>query len=124
MNASALKTEVTLYGEITIYSPAGEITYRGKPDGYSVETSSVTADGNVLVLLKFAAKKFADFNNLVLLSNSGRVIWRAELPEPSSGDAYTEFELSNHRLLANSWSGHRVKINLLDGKLISRKFVK
>jgi len=118
------RIEVTLYGELIIYSPGGVIGYQGKPDGHLVESACATPDDNVLVLLRFGEKKYGAFKNLILLHSDGTVIWRAELPNSSSSDAYVEFQFSNGKLFANSWSGYRVEIDISSGKLVARQFVK
>ena len=118
------RTELTLYGDLTVYSASGEITYQGKPDQYPVDSACVTSGGNVIVLLRFSGKKHGSFENLLMIGPRGEVLWRAELPEPSSGDAYVEFKLNADRLFANSWSGNRVEINLENGKVLSRQFAK
>jgi outer membrane protein assembly factor BamB len=118
------RVEVTLYGELIIYSASGAVIYQGKPDGHLVESACAALNGNVLVFLRFGEKKRGAFNNLILLRPDGTVIWRAELPNSSSGDAYVEFQFSNGKLFANSWSGYRVEIDVSSGKLLTREFVK
>lgn len=120
---ACLKTELNLYNELTIYAANGDILYRGKPEGYSVEKANITETGTV-VLLKYSEKKYGSFENLLLLTQDGTVLWRAELPTSSSTDAYVDFELRNSRLFANSWSCYRVEIDMRTGRILNREFTK
>jgi hypothetical protein len=118
---STIKIETTLDKELVIYSPSGEFTYRGEPDGCPVQSAIATEDDRVIVLWDRLAKSYGSKDNLLLLDIRGQIIWRAELPE-SSSDSYTQFEYSNGRLSAFSWSCHRVEIDMKTGKIFHRVF--
>jgi len=119
-----LKTEVDLYDELIVYSNTGSILYRGKPDGYPVKKAAALENEQIVVLLKFWAKKPGDFENLLLLKSDGGTLWRAQLPNASSGDAYVDFDVIEGKLFANSWSCYRVEIDGQTGRILHREFTK
>jgi hypothetical protein len=119
----SLKTEINLYGELTIFSRGGDILYRGKPQGFPVEKAVLSQNDAIIVLLKYEVKKYGDFENLLLLKPDGTALWYAQLPT-SSGDAYVDFEVSNSKLFANSWSCYRVEIDVQTGKILQQDFTK
>lgn len=75
-----------------------------------------------LILLDIAASKEPAFENLFCIERSGRIKWKAELPE--SQDAFVSFEKSSTHLIANTWKGYRVVLNLETGKIVERQFTK
>jgi len=118
----SLKTGINLYDELTIYSDRGDILYQGQPEGYPVERAEVFEREQVIVLLKYWTKEYGAFQNLLSLKADGKALWHAELP--SSGDAYVDFEVSDGKLFANSWSCCRVEIDTQTGKILDRQFTK
>jgi hypothetical protein len=121
---ASIKIETTLDNELVIHAPTGAIAYRGKPDGYPVLSACATEDDHVLVLWEGWTKKYGSKDNLLLLDSEGRIIWRAQLPDPSSGDSYTEFKYLNGHLTAFSWSCHRVAIDMKTGNILQSEFTK
>src|SRR5689334_8716989 len=107
--ADAMRIEVDLYNELTIFSDAGALLYRGKPEGYPVQKAVAVEGLGTVVLLKYWEKKTGSFENLLLLDTSGAVLWRAQLPS-SSSDAFVDFEFCDGKLIAHSWSCYRVEI--------------
>ena len=122
----ALKSEVNVYGELTIYSVRGDILYEGKPEGYPVERAQVYENEHVIVLLKHwkREKDYGAFENLLLLGSDGAPVWHAELPKTTSGEAYVRFEVIGGKLFANSWSCYRVEISMRTGKIVQSEFTK
>src|SRR3954468_4358644 len=79
-------------------------------------------DSKCLILLDTVASKEPTFENLLCVERDGNVAWKAELPQ--SHDAFVSFENTAEGLIANTWSGYRVRLNSATGKLIERHFVK
>jgi hypothetical protein len=123
MTTSA-KAEINLYGEVCIYSTDGKLLYCAKPDGHPAEKVAVLQSGKTIVLLRYFERKYGSFENLLLLRLDGTVVWRAQLPNTSSGDAYVDFEITDDRVFANSWSCYRVELDMRDGKILQRQFTK
>jgi hypothetical protein len=65
-----------------------------------------------------------NFLNLLRLRHDGTVAWHAQLPDSSGNDAFVEFEWQDGELMANSWSGYRIRIDLQDGSTRDETFVK
>ena len=114
-------------GEICVNNAiTGETIWKGKPEGRNVEIiSPVPDEEDCIVLLDYSASdsKLPD-QNLIRIHPDGTLVWRAELPEPSSSDAYVQFQITNGNLQASSWSGYKVAIDTTNGKISSATFTK
>ena len=119
-----IAVEVNLYGELVLYSSEGQVLYQGKPDGFTVSEACATEAGRIVVLGKTPEKAYLSCQNLLMLDRTGKIIWRAQLPQPSSADAYVSFTYEDGRILANSWSGYRVLIDPNNGRIGSAEFTK
>ena len=83
---------------------------------------TVDDDSKCLILLDTVASKEPTFENLLCVERNGNVVWKAELPQ--SNDAFVSFEQTAEGLVANTWSGYRVRLDPATGKLMERQFVK
>jgi hypothetical protein len=100
-----------------------QLVWRGYLEGRKVEkTAQLPEEGECIVLMERRLSGRSD-PNLWRYAHDKGVVWRAELPE-SGPDSYVNFELEGHELHAGSWSGYRVKVDLADGRIISRTFTK
>lgn len=88
----------------------------------AVRALGIPNSEDAIVLLDYMAKRGA-FANLVRIGPDGAVRWRAQLPTSDPSDAYVNFEL-NGRLSANSWTGHRVVLDIATGEIKESDFVK
>ncbi len=80
------------------------------------------ADGDELVLFDYVdgPKVFAN-----LIRRRGSVeVWRAAPPLPTSPDAWVSARVEGDEVVAQSWSGFRVWLDLADGSEIRREFTK
>jgi hypothetical protein len=110
-------------GTIVIRDGVREV-WRGRPDGLPVEAVSLiegTSDAIVLLDYMSGPKNFA---NLLRIDWHGTVRWRAEPPDPSGPDSYVELRWEGGELVANSWSGYRVHVDLNTGRATGRQFTK
>ena len=99
--------------------------YCGRPEGAPVvEAIQVPDSDECLVLYDYTAYSGTKARNLVRLTVSLQVVWRAELPSSSGEDAFVGVELSDRGLEANTWSCYRVRIDLETGRLVESVFVK
>jgi hypothetical protein len=121
---TTVKAEINIHGEVGIYSTDGKLLYCAKPDGYPAEKVAVLQSGSTIVLLRYSERKYGSFENLLLLRLDGTVIWRAQLPDTSSGDAYVDFKIKDDRVIATSWSCYQVELDMRDGKILKRQFTK
>jgi hypothetical protein len=68
------------------------------------------------------------FQNLVRISPSGEIVWRAELPHDpdltDGFDAYVYVAWHEGRLTANSFSCFRVELDPATGLIVSAEFTK
>jgi len=91
---------------------------------YPVE-SAVECDGRVVVLFDPNAfhERFGQFENVVGLSSSGEVLWKAELPTSRSGDRY--YRLACDRALtAASVYSFVCELDPATGRIVRKEFVK
>lgn len=63
------------------------------------------------------------FANLVRVTSDGAEVWRATPPQPGS-DAWTFARIEGHEVVANSWSGYEVRLDIVSGRERSRTFTK
>jgi len=100
------------------------VIWEGMPDNCEIIKQLQIQDRAIHVVLINSDEKMGSFQNLIAIDNSGHILWKAELPDPLTGDMYVDISLQNNRLIAYSWSGYRVEIDLTSGQIISRKFTK
>lgn len=102
----------------------GSLRWQGNYKKMNVINAFPCDEGmHCIILLDMAASKKATFENLLCIDRAGRVVWKAKLPK--SNDAFVSFQMEADGLLhANTWSGYRVTLDPLTGKLQQQKFVK
>ena len=100
----------------------GAITWSGSYRGMKVVAALLIDGTRCLVLLDTAASEEKVFENLLCVERSGGVVWKAELPDQP--DAFVKFEMTAGGLLAWTWSGWNLKLDIATGKTIIREFVK
>jgi hypothetical protein len=77
-----------------------------------------TGDAFVLVDGEYVAE------NLLRIDSGGATVWAGELPDNAAWDFYVSFHWDGTELVANSWSGYRVTINVMSGRISRREFTK
>jgi outer membrane protein assembly factor BamB len=103
----------------------GQVIWHGEPLGFPVEeVVPVPGADRAVVLLDYMGGKTGPFENLICVDCEGHVVWRAQLPSASSTEAYVSFEVRDDKLLAHTWSGHRVTLDLANGAVRDAKFTK
>jgi hypothetical protein len=104
---------------------AGEI-WSGQPDGRAVLTALFVPESDDAIVLLDADTPGAPKSdrNLVRCRVDGSVVWRAELPDPSGPDAYTEVTWAKAGLLGNSWSCYLVRLDPMTGRILEKTFTK
>jgi hypothetical protein len=100
----------------------GAIGYSGSYQGIKVVAALPIDDARCLVLLDMAASKQEVFENLLCVERSGKVVWKAELPDQP--DAFVKFEMTADGLRAWTWSAWMLRLDPATGKIIERQFVK
>lgn len=97
--------------------------WRGRPEGYEViMAKSIPYSSDCIALLDWSGKG-PQSSNLWRYSVEHGTVWKAELPD-SGKDIYTNFQLEETGLVAHSWAGYKVVIDLNTGQILSRQFVK
>jgi hypothetical protein len=112
-------------GALTVADDSGNELWKGRPEGHPVEwVTPVPEQADAIVMYHYYRPKrpYGGFNNLVRIHPDGSIVWRAALPQ--SDDEYTFAALDGTKLIASSWNGFRVEINLETGKITSQKFTK
>jgi len=64
------------------------------------------------------------FTNLHRVSQDGTHVWDASPPLPTSPDSWTRATIEGEFVVAHSWSGFIVRLDLSTGRELSREFVK
>jgi hypothetical protein len=99
--------------------------WTGKPLGCSVSVVlPIIGTDDYIALCDPDAQRGRAFANLVRVSPSGAITWRAELPPGTGDDAFVNVRWENNELMANTWSGHRVRIDPDSGRIMGSAFTK
>lgn len=97
----------------------GELNWKGQPGKLPVTLAFLLpGSDDCIVLLKYAAGS----RNLVRCRPDGSIVWRAEVPDKE--DVYAKTEWTDQGLMAISWYGYRVQLDVETGCILSTKFVK
>lgn len=105
-------------------SVTGRTVWRGKLDGYPVwKALAIPNSDDCIVLLEYWARPEYPFQNLLRIGRDGSIRWRAQLPDIGA-DAYISIRLTEHELMASSWSGFRVVLDPETGSICSQEFTK
>lgn len=109
---------------VIVDSRSGQVLWHGAPLGCPVETVEYIPDSDrAVVLLDYmCGRPTGPYQNLICVDCKGEVVWCAQLP--TNTDAYVSFDLRGDELLANSWSGYRVHVDIATGQLLESKFTK
>lgn len=104
----------------------GRTRWYGAPLGAPVEAVEAISDvDRAVVLLDYMARATPGaFQNLLCVDCDGSIVWRARLPTSLGDDAYVSFELVGDRLTANTWSCHRVSLDVQTGEIRDSTFTK
>ena len=103
----------------------GRVMWSGRPLGRDVvDLVQLDDDSRAVVLLETFGSPPDDRANLVAIDARGRLLWRAQLPTPSSTDGFTSLDIIERGVSAFSWSGHRLLIDPDTGSTISDEFTK
>lgn len=112
-------------GVLTIASEGARELWTGMPDGMPVRDLHVAPDGRSAIALLDPPTGGGRVRNLVRVTSSGEVAWRGELPEVGSADAFVGVDVGIEGvLLAATWTGYRVRLDPVTGRLLSQEFTK
>jgi hypothetical protein len=89
-----------------------------QPRHTKIEKEIVTALG--VIILEHPVGYTRNESNLYCLSNDGKVVWYAELPEANVLYSRVRFDDQGEKLLTYSTRGHACEIDLRTGKLLSK----
>ena len=111
--------------ECVVTEDDGTLIWRGQPEPHKVVWAEAVPGGEegwILYDHYHPEKNYGGFENLAKIRSSGLIVLRAQLPATS--DAYIHAELTNGKLLANSFGGFRVELNPSTGRIVSSVFTK
>jgi outer membrane protein assembly factor BamB len=89
-----------------------------RPRHTKIEKEIVTALG--VVVLEHPVGYVRDESNLYCVSNDGKILWFAELPEQNILYTRVRFDDLGEKLLTYSVRGHACEIDPKTGKLLSK----
>jgi hypothetical protein len=99
--------------------------WTGRPLGGAVSVVlAIRSTDDCIVLCHPDAQRGRAFANLLRVSSSGAITWRAELPPGTGDDAFVNVRWEDKELMANTWSGHRVRIDPDSGRILGSAFTK
>jgi hypothetical protein len=108
-----------------VFSDAGPRLWSGKPLGYRASVVlPIDRSTDCVVLCDPDEQRIGRFRNLVRLRANGSIAWQADLPPTYGDDAYVAVRSPAAQLVANTWSGYRVDVDLDSGRILSTIFTK
>lgn len=112
-------------GMLTILSDDAPVLWTGQPDGMRVLDLRVASDGCSAIALLDPPAGAGRVRNLVRITSSGDVAWRGELPEDGPTDAFVSLDVGIEGVvLAATWTGYRVRLDPVTGRLLAQEFTK
>jgi hypothetical protein len=110
-------------GDLVVAS-GSTIVWRGRPAGMTVyKAFLLPGTEDAIVLLDYEQSKTARFRNLLRCRPDGQIVWTAE-PPPGAVDSYVEVRWDERGLIAGSWSGYSLGIDVANGRITRTTFVK
>lgn len=105
-----------------LLSQDGVSIFEGLVEGGVVTHAKVLPSGSlVLVLTEPDGEGWRPSENLLGVASDGTVLWRAELPTYGGGDCYVAVSVADDgSLTAVSWSGFRVVLDTVSGRIVRR----
>ena len=86
-------------------------------DVYAALSMPYTDD--VLVMLDYSHS----FANILRCHSDGSLVWQAQLPG-KAGDVYIKMEWKDRELIAGSWFGYSVNLDIETGRILRSEFIK
>ena len=90
--------------------------------GIDVSKTLPCSDGQVVLLDYYQASQSKIWANLRRLTSTGELVWAASAPNP--GDLFTNVDYRDGRLVAWTWEGFMITIELATGKPLEAIFTK
>jgi hypothetical protein len=104
-------------------NPDGSYSWSGEYDGTAVKRALPIDEGKrCILLLDPDANKRPAFENLLCIDQKGTLVWTAKLP--TSPDAFLDVTSTPEGLLAKTWSGVTLLLDVRTGTELKRIFVK
>ena len=105
--------------------PGAKLADNEEFEGRRIEYQIALPNRDRILLLAFVYGGPKTQQNLIKVDGSGLVLWRADPPDASAGDSWVSIDdTGDGNLMANSWSGWRVRIDPETGLVTSKQFVK
>lgn len=112
-------------GVLTISLDDATEVWAGMPDGMRVLDLRIALDGCSAIALLDPPVGGGRVRNLVRITSAAEVVWRGELPQAGSTDAFVSLDTDiDGVVLASTWTGCRVRIDPATGGLLSQEFTK
>ncbi len=103
-------------GELVVLeSPTGAERWRGLPGGRKARLMAVAGERCIVVGEPDIATK--NDRNLYCFDGAGHQVWRGTAPDMSGPDHYVAARVEGDHVIAHSWSGYRVVLDLASGEL-------
>ncbi len=109
---------------LSLSAPPEKLMWCGWPAEKKVRDFASAQDGRVCVVLLDKERGRKTDENLCCVNAEGVVLWRAEPPEPASGDSFVSMRVDGDQVHANSWSGFLMTYDVRSGAELRRQFVK
>jgi hypothetical protein len=110
-------------GLLTIVDGAGVVLWSGDPLGCrAADVLPIDGSNDCVVLCRHDEVVRGPFRNVARLAPRGGIVWQVELPQ--AGDAYVAIKWMNGLLVATSWSGYSVRLDVGTGRILDSIFVK
>jgi hypothetical protein len=109
---------------LSLGAPPETLIWCGWPAERRVREFASADGGRLCVVLLVPDPATKADANLCCVNPDGAVLWRAEPPEPTSGDRFVSMRVEGDRVVANSWSGYCLTYDVRTGAVLGRVFAK
>jgi|SRR5215831_2673918 len=90
--------------------------------GVDVSKTLPCSDGHIALLDYYQASQSKVWTNLRRIKSTGEVVWATS--PPKSGDIFTNVDYRDGRLVAWTWNGFMITVDLETGKPLEALFTK
>lgn len=92
--------------------------------GQVIDRVDLADEAGSIMLYDWMAEDVKDGRNLTRVDADGNILWKALPPTTGMQDCFTRMHWDGETLTANTWSCHRVSVDLQNGDVTVLEFTK
>ncbi len=109
--------------QLAIADDAGTVRWTGEPLGHrAADVLPIEGSDDCVVMCRYDEVLRGPFRNVARLTSRGAIVWQAEVP--SADDTFVAIKWMSGLLMAISWAGISVRLDVATGRIVDSVFVK